>query len=314
MQTANETVIRTEKLTKSYASPNMIGGVLTVLNELDLEVFQGEIFGFLGPNGAGKTTTIKLLLGLIFPTSGTAEIYGKPADDLAVKHKISFMPDQPHYYDFLSGYEVLKFYASLFKLTGKAAESKIDELLELVSMKDASKRRLREYSRGMLQRIGLAQALLNDPGLLIMDEPTNGLDPVAQRQMRDLIIELKNRGKTVFLSSHSLYDIEIIADRVALLDKGNLVKVGRTRELLSRKELELTAELPNEEAVQAIRALAPDTRQTGLTVILRTANEELIAQAIELVHQHKGRLISVVPLQQSLEELFMETVGKGGGR
>jgi ABC-2 type transport system ATP-binding protein len=305
-----QTVIKTEKLTKSY--PNALGGTFTVLNQLDLEVYQGEIFGFLGPNGAGKTTTIKLLLGLIFPTSGTAELYGKSADDMKVKHKISFMPDQPHYYDFLSGYEALRFYASLFGLKGKAAETKIDELLELVSMKRDANRRLREYSRGMLQRIGLAQALVNDPGLLIMDEPTNGLDPVAQRQMRDLILELKARGKTVFLSSHSLHDVELIADRVALLDKGSMVKVGRTRELLAQKEVEVTAQLPDEAAAIEIQKQSTDCRRSDTTIILRTSNEEQVARTIEMVRERKGRLISVIPLQQSLEELFMETVGKGG--
>ncbi|MDQ2731425.1 MAG: ABC transporter ATP-binding protein, partial [Armatimonadota bacterium] len=223
-----------------------------------------------------------------------------------------FMPDQPHYYDFLSGYEVLRFYASLFGLTGKAARTKIDELLELVSMKRDSNRRLKEYSRGMLQRICLAQALLNDPGLLIMDEPTNGLDPVAQRQMRDLIVELKARNKTVFLSSHSLYDVGLIADRVALLDRGNLLKIGRTRDLLRQKEVEVTAQLPDEEAYAAVQAAAPDARRIGDTFLLRTTNEDLVAQMIELVHQKKGKLISVVPQEQSLEEFFVENVGKGG--
>ena len=309
-----QTVIRTEKLTKSYPGPSAIGGALTVLNKLDLEVYQGEIFGFLGPNGAGKTTTIKLLLGLIFPTSGIAEIYGKSPDDMAAKKLISFMPDQPHYYDFLSGYEVLKFYASLFSLNGAAATKKIDELLELVNMKRDSNRRLREYSRGMLQRIGLAQALLNDPLLLIMDEPTNGLDPVAQRQMRDLILELKGRGKTVFMSSHSLYDVELIADRVALLDRGKLMKVGRTRDLLVQKDVEVSAQLKQEEDFVALQKLSPDARRSGDTFILRTASDDLVARVIEFVRQQKGRLISVIPLQQSLEELFIETVGKGGDR
>jgi ABC-2 type transport system ATP-binding protein len=306
-----QTVIKTEKLTKSYPSPTGLGGVMTVLDGLDLEISQGEIFGFLGPNGAGKTTTIKLLLGLIFPTSGNAWIYGKSPEDINVKQKISFMPDQPHYYDFLNGYEVLRFYASLYGLRGKEARKKIDELLDLVDMTRDANRRLKEYSRGMLQRIGLAQALLNDPGLLIMDEPTNGLDPVAQRQMRDLIVHLKEQNKTVFLSSHSLYDVELIADRVALLDRGKLMKVGRTRELLKQKDVEVSAHLPSDEAYAAVRKLAPETRRVGETFILRTASDALVAQVIELVHQHKGQLVSVIPLQQSLEELFMETVGKG---
>jgi ABC-2 type transport system ATP-binding protein len=224
------------------------------------------------------------------------------------------MPDQPHYYDFLNGFEVLRFYASLFGMTGQKAEKKIDELLELVAMKRDAKRRLREYSRGMLQRIGLAQALLNDPGLLIMDEPTNGLDPVAQRQMRDLIVELKNRGKTVFLSSHSLHDVELIADRVALLDRGNLMKVGRTRELLRQKEVEVEAQLPDEAAFDAVKKMSADARRVGDTFVLKTSNDELVARVVDLVHQKKGRLISVIPVQQSLEEMFMETVGKGGNQ
>ena len=197
------------------------------LRPLNLTVEEGEIFGFLGPNGAGKTTTLKLLMGLVIPTGGSARILGKSIDEAEVKAQIGFLPEQPYFYDYLTAKELLEYYAQLSGVPPKDRSRKIDAMLERVGLKDAARLQLRKFSKGMLQRVGLAQAILHDPKVVFLDEPMSGLDPMGRREVRDLIEELKQQGKTVFFSTHILSDAEALCDRVAVIHQGELRGVGR---------------------------------------------------------------------------------------
>ena len=262
---------------------------VNALNSLNLAVGQGEIFGLLGPNGSGKTTTTKLLLGLIFPSAGEAYVLGKPAGDVATKQRIGFLPEESYLYRFLNAEETLDFYARLFKMPRKERHKKIDELIEMVGLTDARKRPLKEYSKGMARRIGLAQALINDPDLVFLDEPTSGLDPIGTRDVKNLIIELGKRGKTVLLCSHLLADVEEVCDRIALLVRGNLKKLGEVKELLADKDaLQFTVKNPPADAAERVKAL---------------------------VAQMGGSLEGVENPVETLEELFLKVVkeDKAGG-
>lgn len=217
-------VLETAGLTKVYGSSARRGTV--AVNDLTLQVNEGEIFGLVGPNGSGKTTTLKVILGLLHPTSGEARLFGEDTRTaLRAKERIGFLPEGPYFYDHLRGEEVLGFYANLFGLDGNARKARVNELLKRVGMEGARKRVLREYSRGMVQRIGLAQALLNDPDLVLLDEPTSGLDPLGARDIRELILNLRKEGKTVFLCSHLLDEVQRMCDRVAILHRGRLLQI-----------------------------------------------------------------------------------------
>jgi len=206
------------------------------LEGLDLNVHEGEVFGFLGPNGAGKTTTIKILMGLIHPTSGTAKIFSHPADNIDVKSKIGFLPESSHFYDYLTASEILSFYGQLFGLSKNLIKERALSLLKRVGLASSAKLQLRKFSKGMLQRIGIAQALINDPDLIILDEPMSGLDPIGRKEMRELILGLKAQGKTIFFSSHIIHDVEMICDRVGILAHGKLLTVGRIDEITRPNE------------------------------------------------------------------------------
>ena len=219
-------VVRTENLTKEFKGKSLISRRrVKALDSLNLQVEGGEIFGYLGPNGAGKTTTFKLLLGLIFPTSGTASILGENIREVGFKAKVGFLPEQPYFYDYLTGEEFLSFYAQLFRFDKKTCKQKAQTLLETVGLAEAGSTQLRKFSRGMLQRIGIAQALINDPELVILDEPLSGLDPVGRKEIRDIILQLKADGRTVIFSSHILSDVEMICDRIGVLMHGQLQSV-----------------------------------------------------------------------------------------
>jgi ABC-2 type transport system ATP-binding protein len=221
------------------------------LDHLDLEIEEGEIFGFLGPNGAGKTTTIKLLLGLLYPTAGSAWIFGRAIDEVEVKQVVGYLPESPFFYEYLTAEEFLTFYGQLFGLSGRELAKKVGELLELVSMTHARRLPLRKFSKGMLQRVGIAQALINNPKLVILDEPMSGLDPIGRRDVRDIILQLRDGGKTVFFSTHILPDVEMICDRVAILVKGRLRAVGAVQDLVgaaSVTSVEIIVEALTEEA------------------------------------------------------------------
>ena len=223
------------------------------LSSLNLAIEQGEIFGLLGPNGSGKTTTTKLLLGLIFPTSGEARVLGKPAGDVPTKARIGFLPEESYLYRFLNAEETLDFFGRLFSIPRKERRRRIDELIEMVGLTEARTRPLREYSKGMTRRIGLAQALINDPDVIFLDEPTSGLDPIGTREVKNLIIDLGKRGKTVLLCSHLLADVEAVCDRIALLVRGNLRTMGQVKELLADKDaLQFTVKNPPADARERV--------------------------------------------------------------
>jgi len=231
-------VISVEHLTKRYRNP--IGG-RAALNDLTLEVPPGEIYGFLGPNGAGKTTTIKLLLGLIAPTAGGGTVLGAPLGSVAARRRLGFLPESPYFCEYLRGDELLDYYGRLFGLADRVRRERVERLLRQVGLWESRRLVVRKYSRGMLQRLGLAQALINDPDLVILDEPAGGLDPIGRREMRDILLRLREHGKTVFLSSHILAEVEMVCDRVAILALGHLVAVGRIADLLPEsREMELT--------------------------------------------------------------------------
>ncbi len=299
--------IKINGLTKVYKSRLAKSQVVAVDN-LHLDVQQGEIFGFLGPNGAGKTTTIKMLLGLLFPTSGSASILGKPIGDIDAKKEISYLPESPYFYEFMSGREVLNFYAKLFRMDDETRNRRVEELLERVGMSHAASKPLREYSKGMLQRIGVAQALLNDPKILILDEPTSGLDPIARKDIRDLIIELREKGKTVFLSSHQLQEVEMVCDRVSIIDQGKLRKIGSLDDLLAKGGTEVTATQLKPDAVEKICRIAERVEQTDKTLVAYHDNEKEAEKIIKLVLDCGASLVSVQPARRTLEHLFVETV------
>lgn len=227
-------VIETQDLGKTYRTGFWLNQRITSLHHCSLKIHQGETFGLLGPNGAGKTTLLKTLLGIIRPTAGQAQLLGRPLGDHTVKQRLGYLPENPYFYDFLTGWEFLQYTAGLFGLSAAARQRRILELLDLVGLPQsaAKKKQLRQYSKGMLQRIGIAQALINDPDLVFLDEPMSGLDPTGRFQVREIILTLKQEGKTIFFNSHILSDVEIICDRIAILDQGDLVCVGHLNDLL----------------------------------------------------------------------------------
>jgi ABC-2 type transport system ATP-binding protein len=224
---ALEPAVQTERLSKIYK--DFWGrDKVRALDGLDLTIRRGEVFGLLGPNGSGKSTTIKLLLGLIFPSRGSATVLGHPAGDTAVNEKIGFLPEESYLYRFLNGEEILRFYGKLFKIDRRTLNKRVPELLDTVGLDaKARKRKLREYSKGMARRIGLAQALINNPDLILLDEPTTGLDPIGTREMKDLILSLKQQGKTVLLCSHLLADVQDVCDRITIMFRGKMMELGR---------------------------------------------------------------------------------------
>src|SRR5436190_5695733 len=227
------TALATYELTKDYAVGFWRKRPYRALDRLTLGVEQGEVFAFLGPNGAGKTTTLKLLMRLVFPTAGHAEILGRPAGDLDVRRRIGYLPEHPYFYDYLTGEELLAYFAGLFGIRGAERARRVSALLDEVGIGGERRLQLRKFSKGMLQRVGIAQALLNEPELVILDEPMSGLDPLGRRDVRQLILRLRDRGCTVFFSSHVLSDAETLCGRVAILAKGRLVASGRLSEILA---------------------------------------------------------------------------------
>ncbi|MGG6240878.1 ABC transporter ATP-binding protein [Nodosilinea sp. AN01ver1] len=227
-------VVQTQGLTKAYRTGFWLNQKVTSLQNCTLNVYQGETFGLLGPNGAGKTTLLKILLGIIRPTAGSATLLDHPLGESAVKQRIGYLPENAYFYDFLTGWEFLQYTAGLFGLSRAAQQRRITELLDLVglSQADAKKKQLRQYSKGMVQRVGMAQALINDPDVVFLDEPMSGLDPTGRFQVREIILALKREGKTIFFNSHILSDVEVICDRMAILDQGELIAKGSLDDLL----------------------------------------------------------------------------------
>jgi ABC-2 type transport system ATP-binding protein len=275
------------------------------LQPLQLTVDEGEIFGFLGPNGAGKTTTLKILMGLVFPTAGTARILGHEWTDHAIKAQIGFLPEQPYFYDYLTAHELLAYYAQLSGVPGKDRKRRIDEVLQRVGLTDVKGVQLRKFSKGMLQRAGIAQAILHDPKLVFFDEPMSGLDPLGRREVRDLMEQLKQEGKTVFFSTHILSDAEALCDRVAIIHKGELRGVGAVEDLTSTVQGKVEVIWQGTQIPASMKALGGDCHVTGDTVRAVIAEKQQDA-AIDALRREHIRLIAITPLRTSLEAYFVE--------
>jgi ABC-2 type transport system ATP-binding protein len=273
------------------------------LRPLYLNVEPGEIFGLLGPNGAGKTTTLKLLMGLVFPTAGSARILGREINDPWMKAQVGFLPEQPYFYDHLTAFELLDYYALLSGVGAKERHRKVDEVLVRVGL-EASDLPLRKFSKGMLQRVGIAQAILHDPKVLFFDEPMSGLDPIGRREVRDLMEELKQQGKTVFFSTHILSDAETLCDRVAIIHLGELRGVSAVADLTSSVEGKVEITWQGSSIPPSLGALTSECHLTGDTVraVVREANQDAV---IDTLRQQGVRILSLTPVRTSLEEYFV---------
>ena len=304
-------ILRTEGLTKIFDTG--LGKRVAAVEDLDLAVEAGEIFGFVGPNGAGKTTTIKMLMGLIFPTRGRAFIFDEPIPSERAKARLGYLPEHPAYHDFLTGQEAMAFFATLAGVARAEQGRRIDELLGLVGLSDAGGRQIRKYSKGMQQRLGIAQALVSDPAFVVLDEPMSGLDPIGRREMRDLILELKRRGKTVFFSTHILPDVETLCDRVGVIVQGRLRDVGRLGELLSARvtSVELTATLP--EPARAALGGGRVISSEGERVTAIYEAPDAADAAVAAVLAAGGRLVALTPQRETLEDFFLRRLAEGGG-
>lgn len=295
--------IETRNLTKTYKGRG--GSKINVVNDLNLQVERGEIFGFLGPNGAGKTTTIKILLGIISATSGEAYVLDKEAGDLEIHKQISYLPEKPYYYEHMTGLEIMHFYAQLF---GIKDDAKCKSLLERVNLANDMHRPISQYSKGMQQRIGLAQSLLNDPQLLFLDEPTGGLDPIAHIEIRDLILTFREEGKSVFISSHELSDVERICDRVAIINKGMVVEQGRLENLLAGGRIEITADNTKHELADKLKAGNHIVSWANERLIVEIPDAEDPNSIIDAIRSAKGTVVSIIPRRKRLEDLFLQSV------
>jgi ABC-2 type transport system ATP-binding protein len=299
--------IEIENLTKDYPFGFLHLKKKRSLEGLTMQVEDGEVFGFLGPNGAGKSTTIKLLVGLIFPDAGSARILGKPTTDIEMHRDIGYLPEQPYFYDYLTAAEVLDYFARFHDLTAADRGERVARMLKKVGLETARKIQLRKYSKGMLQRVGLAQAILHDPKVVILDEPMSGLDPIGRREVRDIILELKRDGKTVLFSTHILSDAEMLCDRVGVIVGGKLRGVGAPGEIVGMKAqgMEILFELPSGGA-NAGPVIAKSTN-TGDRYRMQVSEEELYP-ALEQLHGVGAKILSVAQVKASLEEYFMHLI------
>jgi ABC-2 type transport system ATP-binding protein len=304
-------IIEIENLTKDYEVGFWRKRRVRALDSLTLSVEGGQIFGFLGANGAGKTTTLKLLMRLIYPTDGQAKILGHDINDISMHQRIGYLPENPYFYDYLTAREFLQYCGQLFGQEKVQRKRRTEEVLDLVRLEQKSwDKQLRKFSKGMLQRVGLAQALVNDPEVVFLDEPMSGLDPVGRRQVRDLIASLPARGKTVFMSSHILSDIEVLCDRVAILKHGRLAQVGRLDELRQREssQIEILAAGTSVAAISGYLSTDVGATITNTPSGLRIeiVDERKVDEVLAALRKCGGKLVSVQPVLQSLEELFMD--------
>lgn len=299
-------IIEIQNLTKDYEVGFWRKRKVRALDGLYLNVEQGQIFGFLGANGAGKTTTLKLLMRLIFPTGGAARILGHDISDVSMHARIGYLPESPYFYDYLTAREFLNYCGELFG--GKNNQARTEELLTRVNLdKKSWDRQLRKFSKGMLQRVGLAQALVNDPEIVFLDEPMSGLDPVGRREVRDLIASVRSEGKTVFMCSHILSDIEVLCDNVAILKHGGVAHAGSLNELRARETnaIEIIATDADVETVKTNLSINADVTTTPSGLRVQVADEREVDAVIAALRKVNGKLVSVQPVRQSLEELFM---------
>ena len=281
------------------------------LKPLQLTVEEGEVFGFLGPNGAGKTTTLKMLMGLVYPTSGSARILGMEISDPQMKEQIGFLPEHPYFYDYLTARELLEYYGRLSGMPSADLSKKVEGMIDRVGLHDAADVQLRKFSKGMLQRIGIAQAILHDPRVVFLDEPMSGLDPIGRREVRDLIEQLKKEGKTVFFSTHILSDAEALCDRVAIISMGALRRVGSISELTANVQGRIELIWRGKIIPTALNQLGAECHISGETVraIVPEANQDA---ALDAIRRQQLRLLSFTPVRNSLEEYFVAQVKPNG--
>ena len=302
-----------DRLTKTYKPAWPWEKPVTVLSNVSLSVTQGEIFGFLGHNGAGKTTTMKILLGLLRSTSGRVELLGSLADNVAVRSRIGYLPESPYFYDYLTAEEFLCFYGKLAGLARETIQKRIAELLERVSLTEARHMQLRKFSKGMLQRIGLAQALVHDPELVILDEPMSGLDPIGRKEVRDLILGLRDQGKTVFFSTHIISDVEMICDRVGILARGKMLALGRIEDLVKKhavRSVEIVCDGVVSSDLPDVKRLATRVLQRGDRCLIILPGQNHLEQVLAVLRQAGGNLVSVIPHKDSLEDIFLEQTNR----
>jgi len=301
-------VLEVSHLARSYRA-NLSLKKYWILRDLSFSVEQGEIFGFIGPNGAGKTTTIKLIMDLVSPDAGSIRILGEPHQSVAVKKRLGFLPENPYFYDYLTAAEFLDFYGRLFGFPREVRRARTDAMLQRVGLANRRDRQLRKFSKGMLQRLGLAQALLNEPEFVILDEPMSGLDPVGRREVRDIILSLKAAGRTVFFSTHILSDTELICDRVGILSKGELKAVGRVSDLLGNRVTHWEVAFSGIDPA-SLPGIAAVVSREGNETLAASPNEESMKGLVRAILERGGSLHSVIPQRESLEDIFLREISR----
>lgn len=302
-----DTVIRTERLRKEFGATIAVKG-------LDLEVRRGEVFAFLGLNGAGKTTSLKMLLGLVFPTSGRGVVLGRPLGDVRVRQRIGFLPEHFRFHDWLTAAELLKIHGRLFGLSSRHLAARVPALLELIGLAPFAAKRLQGFSKGMLQRIGLALSLLNEPEMIFLDEPTSGLDPAGRLLVRDIINDQRQRGTTIFLNSHLLSEVEVVCDRAAFIKQGEVIEVRELRGMMDGElSVAIRARQLTPDVIEELRQWATPIRADGEHLQLHLASESVLPDIIRHLVLRGVELYAVTPQRRSLEELFLRIVGTEGG-
>ncbi|MCO6472491.1 MAG: ABC transporter ATP-binding protein [Melioribacteraceae bacterium] len=308
-------IITINNLTKIF-NPNSKSSRVTALNNFSLTVNESTIFGLLGPNGAGKTTLIKILLGIVFPTSGTAEILNKKIDDYLVRKHVGYLPENHKFPLYLTGEDVLKYYAQLSGCSKEGLQEKIDSLLKLVKMYKWKRTKVKSYSKGMMQRLGLAHALIADPKIIFLDEPTDGVDPLGRKEIRDILLELKSEGKTIFLNSHLLSEVELVCDRVAILHKGSLVREGTVVDITTQKEIyeiKINQKLDSEIVRKSTEGFS-FSQKDDYTLHLKVESPEQRDKLLDKFRQNGISIEAMLPLKTSLEDMFINLIHETDNR
>lgn len=295
-------ILETFNLTKQF---NGKGG----FTDISLSIREGEVFSFLGKNGAGKSTFIRTLLGILYPTSGTGLMLGKPLGDVKTRKRIGYLPELFQYHTWLTGYELLFNHGLLYKMNKNDIRVRIEEVLDIVGLKGHEHKKIKEYSKGMKQRIGLGSAILSDPLLLFLDEPTSALDPTGRKQVRDIIFKLRDQGKTIFLNTHLLNEAELVSDRVGIIDNGRMKKIGTIHELLHSPVL-LSIGNCSEKIIGELKKIDPLLKKCGNEIEMSVPNDELLPKIALIIMENKGLLYMMKRKENALEELFISTVGE----